>query len=137
MRCNSCSVVVLAGSAPGERSGRRGQGRAGPQVARLLHRDEFDDQRVGTVIFLVRNLEERRDDHRIGIVLLRGVLQQALPIRRPGLKTLVAERAEVPRPGKPLWRAATKCGRQARAARGMQIICIPSACEDRRPYSHA
>jgi hypothetical protein len=27
MRCNSCSVVVLAGSAPGERSGRRGDGR--------------------------------------------------------------------------------------------------------------
>jgi hypothetical protein len=71
MRCNSCSVVVLAGSAPGERSGRRGQGRAGPQVARLLHRDEFDDHRVGTVILLVRNLEERRDDHRIGVLLPR------------------------------------------------------------------
>ena len=71
MRCNSCGVMVLAGSAPGERSGRRGQGRAGPQVVRLLHRDEFDHHRVGTVILLVRDLEERRDDHRIGVLLQR------------------------------------------------------------------
>ena len=71
MRCNSCSVVLLAGSAPGGRSGRRGQGRAGPQVARLLHRDEFDDHRIRTVILLVRNLEERHDDHRIGVLLPR------------------------------------------------------------------
>ena len=81
MRCNSCSVVVLAGSAPGGRSGRRGQGRAGPQVARLLHRDEFDDHRVGTVILLVRNLEERRDDHRVPVLdywLLPAVLPSYL-----------------------------------------------------------
>ena len=39
--------------------------------SRLLHRDEFDDYCVGIVILLVRNLEERRDDHRIGVLLPR------------------------------------------------------------------
>ena len=39
--------------------------------------------------------------HRAGTAVspIRGVPQQALPTRRPGLKTSVTERAEVPRPG--------------------------------------